>query len=158
MNKQLMLAIILVSMIPGIAATAHGISGFLVANSTEQSINQSTNISANASAAQSIDLATTGGMAIFYTGAAVLLVIAITYLLNLYRTDNKKATSNVKVIKNVHTAEKAHTKHTQNLVDSLKILTQKIRFAKLSNDKAEKYIVFVVALVAIVGILVMVLR
>jgi len=144
MNKQLMLAIILVSMIPGIVVLTNSISGFLIADTSK---------------IQLTETFTTSGFAMFFLGAAVLLVVAVLYLINMYKSDNKKSTtkiSNIKIIKKTHTAEKKARFH--KLFNDLKALTNKIKFAKIDNNKAEKYIVFVVGIVAVVGILVMILR
>ncbi len=159
MNKELMLAIILVSMFPGIVASAHGISGFLVANASES------NVSSNASIAQAVNIVPgaytipSSGYASFYALATVLILIALAYLLNEYRKEDKKISSKSKVVKKIHAVNKSEKKASeQNLISSLKILTQKIKFAKMNNDKAEKYMVFIVGAVAIAGILVLILR
>jgi|GEM_PF-3179482 hypothetical protein len=160
MNKQLMLVIILVSMIPGIVASVQGISGLLIANTTTEPTNNSINSSISES--EAIDLAKTSGLVLFYTAAAILLAITALYLVNIYKNENsinkKTPKTNVRTIKTKTTENKVHNVHQHKLIISLKTLTQKIQFANISDDKAEKYMVFVVGLVAVIGILIIVLR
>ena len=128
MNKNLMLAIILIAMIPGLFAIGRAMTASIAV------------------------------MAYLIISVA-LLILAIAYIVMLY-THNHAAKSQLKDHASKITQKKpvsvSHMNTTMSKIHSK--IGSRIGSFKISDDKAERYIVAIVGLVGVVAILVMILR
>jgi len=144
MNKNLILVILAISIIPALFSIGRGITGL--------AINDSNNTVAETIAAQPAIPQTpghflSGAVLIYFLVTIVLLSIAVSYLIALYH-NNQKLTK---------VAKKNPVKHFEKIKSSFKGVSG-FKFAKISEDKAAQYIVAVVAIVGLVAILIMILR
>jgi hypothetical protein len=132
MNKNLLLAILVVSIIPALFILGQGLTGMVV---------NDTNVIAPVTApapASSDSL----GITLFFTIAIIVLIIAIIYTIILFRTEK--------------TAKKTSKK--LELLNKVKAKFSKVGSTELTEDQIGRYIVAIVGVVAIVAILIMVLR
>jgi hypothetical protein len=136
MNKNLVLVILTVSLIPAFFSIGKGISGLAIGDTTTASIQPV--------AQQTSGHFLSGAMLVYFIVSLVLLSIVVSYLLALYHSDKKLQT----------VPKKKPIKH----LEKFKSVFSNIKFAKISYDKASQYIVAVVAIVGLVAILIMILR
>jgi hypothetical protein len=141
MNKNLMLVIIAVSLIPAFFNIGRGITGLAVNDSAVQAV------AAQPAIARAPGHFLSGAVLIYFLVTIVLLSIAVSYLIALYH-NNQKLTK---------VAKKNQVKHFEKMKSTFKGFNG-IKFAKISDDKASQYVVAVVAIVGLVAILIMLLR
>jgi len=134
MNKNLVLLILAVSLVPSLFSIGRGISGLAIGDTTTASVQPI--------AQQGHFLS--GAMLIYFVISLVLLSIVVSYLVALYHSDKKLAV----------VPKKKSVKH----MEKFKSVLSNIKFANINDDKASQYIVAVVAIVGLVAILILLLR
>jgi hypothetical protein len=135
MNKNIVLVILAVALIPAFFNIGRGITGLAV-NDT----------SAVASAPQGHFLS--GVVLIYFIASIVILSIVASYLIALHNGNHKP-----KVV-----PKKTSIKHVASFHSHIKTAfagIQGFRFAKIDDDRASQYIVAIVAIVGLIAILIM---
>jgi hypothetical protein len=132
MNKNLLLAVLAVSMIPSLFIIGGGITGMAVSD---------TSTVAQPIAVPADNILSSAPVVLFFTVAIILLIIAIVYTIILFRTEKSVKKTSKKL----------------ELLNRFKAKISKVNSAKLTDDQIGKYIVAIVGIVAVVAILIMVL-
>jgi hypothetical protein len=135
MNKNLVLLILAVSIIPALFSIGRGISGLAIGDTTTASIQPV--------AQETSGHFLSGVMLVYLVISVVILSIVVSYLIALYHSDKKLAV----------VPKKKPVKH----MEKFKSIFSNIKFAKIDEDKTGQYIVGVVAIVGLVAILIMIL-
>jgi hypothetical protein len=133
MNKNLLLAIIAVTLIPAFFNIGKGITGMAVNDTTTQ-------------VAQSSGHFASGAILVYFIVSVVLLSIVISYLIALHNAGQKLRTA----------PKKGRVKHFEKMKSTWSNV-KGFQFSKIDDDKAAQYIVAIVAIVGLVAILIMIL-
>jgi hypothetical protein len=136
MNKNLILAILVVSLIPAFFNIGRGISGLAIGDTTTASIQPI--------AEPSSGHFLSGAMLVYFIISLVVLSVVVSYLIALYHNDKK-----LPVV-----PKRNKAKHFEKTKSAFK----GIKFSEISDEKASQYIVAVVAIVGLVAILILLLR
>jgi MFS family permease len=138
MNKNTLLAIMMISVIPAFFfSIGGGITGMAIADT-------------NTSAQPPTQMAGhfwSGAILVYLIITIVLLAIVAAYLIELYNSNQK--------LKRL--PKKQQVKHMEKMKTHFKKLAS-IRFSNIDDEKSGKYIVMIVAIVALVAILIMLCR
>ena len=139
MNKNLVLVILAVALIPAFFSIGRGISGMAVSDT----------ITVAQPVAQGHFLS--GLVLIYFVVSIVILSIVASYLIALHNGNHKP-----KIV-----PKKAPVKHFAKMhahVKSAFTGLKGFQFAKIDDDKASQYIVAIVAIVGLIAILIMLVR
>jgi len=139
MNKNLLLAILAVALIPALLSIGEGITGM--------AINDTNNTIAQPVARQASGHFLSGAILIYFIVSIVLLSIVISYLIALHNTNQKPKA----------VPKKTPVKHFEKMKSAWSN-AKGFEFAKIDDDKASKYIVAIVAVVGLVAIIIMLCR
>lgn len=140
MNKNLLLVILAVSLIPALFSIGRGITGMAI-NDTNNTVVQT------AAVQQTSGHFLSGAVLIYFIVSIVVLSIVASYLIALYHNNQKLQA----------VPKKNSAKHFEKMKSTITGV-KGFKFAKISDDKASQYIVAVVAVVGLVAILILLLR
>ena len=133
MNKRLLLAVLAVCLIPALFAIDKGLTGMVV---------NDTNLTSQPVVLAQDNLLGSAPIALFFTIAILVLIVAIIYTITLFKTERhiKKTSQNL------------------NAVSKVKSHVSKASTVKLTDEQISKYIVVVVGAVGVVAAIIILIR